>query len=153
MVSQIGMVILANLLPTIEQVGAIPLGLSLGMDPLTTFLISVAVNSLLFFPVFLGLKFFYNSFLSRIGIFNKYLERVRNKGKTYVDKFGVIGVTFFIALPSPLTGTYTATILSWLLDLDWKKAFLAIFLGSVIGGLIVLTSSLGVLTAFRLFFK
>jgi uncharacterized membrane protein len=43
----------------------------------------------------------------------------------------------FIALPTPLTGTYTASILAWLLNLDWKKSFLAIALGSTIGALVI----------------
>lgn len=151
--NKIGLVVLANLLPTVEQVGAIPLGLSLGLDPFTTFLVSLLINSSLFFPIFFGLKIFYDITLSRIKIFNKYLERVRKKGKPYVDRYGTIGVTLFISLPSPLTGTYTGTMLAWLLDLDWKKGFLAIFLGSLIGGAIILASSLGLLTAIKLIFS
>lgn len=143
--NKIILVILANLLPVSEQLGGIPLGLSLGLDPLTTFSVSLSVNVLLFFPVYFALKTFYMVFLSRIKIFNLYLRRVWKKGKPYVDKYGIIGITLFICLPSPLTGTYTGTILAWLLGLDWKKAFLAIFLGSLIGGVIILFSSLGFL--------
>lgn len=131
-------VILANLVPSTEQMGAIFLGLSLHLSPLEVLLISVTVNSLLFFPIFFVLKVFYDKFLSRIRIFNRYLERVRKKGQPYVEKYGVVGITLFISLPSPFTGTYTATILCWLLGLDWKKSFLSIFLGSLIGGIIIL---------------
>jgi uncharacterized membrane protein len=143
--NKIFLVILANLLPVSEQLGGIPLGLSLGLDPLTTLFVSLLVNVSLFFPVYFALKFFYTAFLSKIKIFNLYLRRVWKKGKPYVDKYGVIGLTLFICLPSPLTGTYTGTILAWLLGLDWKKAFLAIFLGSLIGGVIILSSALGFL--------
>lgn len=146
---QIGLVVLANLLPTVEQVGAIPLGLYLGMSPLETFLISLLVNVLLFFPVFFILKFFYNRIFSRINFFKKYLERARRKGKPYIDKYGTIGLAALICLPTPLSGTYTASILSWLLDLDWRKAVLAVFLGSFVGGLIILASSLGILTILK----
>lgn len=141
------MVVLANLLPTVEQVGAIPLGLSLGMSPLETFLISLLVNVLLFFPVFFILKLFYDKVFSKIGIFKKYLERVRKKGEPYINKYGTIGLAAFICLPTPLTGTYTASMLSWLLDLDWRKAVAAIFIGSFVGGLIILAGSLGLLAA------
>lgn len=150
--NKIALVVLANLLPTLEQVGAIPLGLSLGLDPFTTFFVSLLINSSLFFPIFFGLKIFYDVFFSKMKIFNKYLKTVRKKGKPYVDKYGTIGVTLFISLPSPLTGTYTGAMLAWLLDLDWKKGFLAIFLGSLIGGVIILASSLGLLTAIKLIF-
>lgn len=148
-----GMVIIANILPTIEQLGAIPLGLALGLNPISVFIISVIVNCLLFFPVYFGLNLFYYSLLRKIKLFNKYLERVRYKGKPYVDKYGFIGLTIFIALPSPLTGTYTATILSWLLGLEWKRSFLVIALGSAIGGIIVLLGSLGFLGFMKGFVK
>jgi uncharacterized membrane protein len=148
-----GMVIIANLLPSLEQVGGIPIGLALGLDPIYTLLISLSVNCLLFFPVYFGLKLFYDKIFSRIKLFNKYLEKVRKKGKPYVDKYGILGLTVFISLPTPLTGTYTASILSWFLDLDWKKSFLAIAIGSTIGGLIILAGSLGILNILKLIFS
>jgi uncharacterized membrane protein len=148
-----GMVIIANLLPSLEQVGGIPIGLALGLDPIYTLLISLSVNCLLFFPVYFGLKLFYNKIFSRIKLFNKYLEKVRKKGKPYVDKYGILGLTVFISLPTPLTGTYTASILSWFLDLDWKRSFVAIAIGSTIGGLIILGSSLGILNILKLIFS
>ncbi|MEM5872258.1 MAG: small multi-drug export protein [Candidatus Aenigmatarchaeota archaeon] len=153
MFEKTAMVILANLLPTSEQIGGISLGLYLGLDPLYVLLISLIVNCFLFFPVYFGLKLFYNSLLSKIKLFEKYIERVRRKGKPYVDKYGFFGLTLFIALPAPLTGTYTASILSWFLDLDWKKSFLAIALGSFIGALVILFSYLGVVNVLKLIFS
>jgi len=146
-------VIIANLLPASEQIGGITLGLALGLDPLTVLLISLLVNCLLFFPIYFGLKLFYDDLLSRIGLFKKYLERVRKKGKPYVDKYGFFGLTLFIALPAPLTGTYTASILSWFLDLDWKKSFLAIVVGSFIGALIIFFGYFGVLNFLKIIFS
>jgi uncharacterized membrane protein len=52
------LVILTNLVPTVEQVGAIPLGLTLGLNPLIVFSLSILVNCCLFFPIFFGLNFF-----------------------------------------------------------------------------------------------
>jgi len=134
--NRIGLVILANLLPSLEQLGAIPLGLSLGLDPFTTFFVSILINTSLFFPIFFGLKAFHDILFSKVKIFNKYLNGVRKKGKPYIDKYGTVGVTLFICLPSPLTGTYTGAMLAWLMDIDWKKGFLA----------------LGLLTAIKLIF-
>lgn len=147
------MVAAANLLPTLEQIGGISLGLSLGLDPLTVLITSLLVNISLFFPIYFGLKLFYDRFLNRIKLFEKYLERVRRKGKPYVDKYGVFGLTMFIALPTPLTGTYTASILSWFLDLDWKKSFLAIVLGSTIGALVIFFGYFGIFNFLKLIFN
>jgi len=150
-IEKTGLLILANFLPTLEQAGGIPLGIFLGLDPIYTLLVSLSVNCFIFFPILLFLRFFHDSILSRIKLFNKYLLRVRKKGKPYIDKYGIFGLTLFISLPSPLTGTYTATILSWFLDLDWRKSFIAIVIGSIIGGLIILAASVGLFGFFKLF--
>ena len=64
-----------------------------------------------------------------------------------VGKLGVIlGLALFVAVPLPVTGVYTATILAWLLGIDWKKAFPPIGLGTVVAGIIVLLITLGVIT-------
>ena len=147
------MVILANLSPISEQIGGIFLGLRLGLDPLTVLLISLSINCFLFFPVYFGLKLLYNKFFSKIRLFEKYLERVRRKGRPYVDKYGFFGLTLFIALPTPLTGTYTASILSWFLDLDWKKSFLAIALGSAIGALVIFFGYFGIFNFLKMIFN
>jgi uncharacterized membrane protein len=143
-------VALANLLPATEQIGGIPLGLSLGLDPVTVLVTSLIVNFSLFFPVYFGLELLYEKVFSKIGILERYFERVRKKGKPYVDKYGVLGLTLFIALPMPLTGTYTASMLSWFLDLDWKKSFLAIVAGSTIGALVILFGYLGIFNFLKL---
>jgi uncharacterized membrane protein len=137
-------VALANVVPTTEQIGGILLGLSLGMDPAIVLITSLTVNCLLFFPIYFGLRLLYAKVFSRIKLFQRYLERVRTKGKPYIDKYGFFGLTLFIALPTPLTGTYTASILAWLLDLNWKKSFAAIALGSAIGAMVIYFGYLGV---------
>jgi uncharacterized membrane protein len=146
------LVILANISPLSEQIGGIGLGLVLGLDPVTVLLASLLVNCLLFFPIYFGLKVLYKKFFIKIKLFEKYLEKVRIKGKPYVDKYGILGLTAFIALPTPLTGTYTASILSWLLGLDWKRSFIAITLGSTIGALIILFSYLGLFSFLGMIF-
>ena len=143
MIEQTALVIFTNLIPGVEQVGAIPLGLYLGLDPIFTFSVSLLVNSFLFFPIFFILEMFYWKFLSRIKLVKKYVKKAREKGKPYVEKYGIVGITLLMLLPSPFSGTYTASILSWFLGLDWKKSFLAIFLGSFFGGIFVLLISLG----------
>jgi len=146
-------VIIANLMPTLEQVGGIPLGIALGLNPVYSLLVSLAVNCLLFFPVYFSLELFYENVFSKMSLFKKYLERSRKRGKPYVDKYGILGLTLFISLPTPFTGTYTASMLSWILDLDWKSSSLAIFLGSLIGGIIILGTTLGFLELLKIVFS
>ena len=148
---EIALVILWTLIPVSELRGGIPLGVSLGLDPLLVFLVAIIANALLFFPIFFGLRLFYDKFLSRFQLFNRYLENVRKRGKPKVDKYGFWGLTLLVAIPLPVTGVYTATFLGWLLGMDWKKAFPAIGLGVVIAGTIVLLVTLGVIEGWRVF--
>lgn len=139
----IAWVILVTLSPVFELRGGIPLGISLGLSPPLVFFIAIIANTLLFFIVFFCLRLFYAKFLSRFQLFNRYLENVKRRGKPKVDKYGFLGLTLLVAIPLPVTGVYTATFLSWLLGMGWKKAFPAIGLGVVIAGVIVILITLG----------
>jgi len=149
MLAKIGWLLLATWSPVSELRGGIPLGLSLGLDPVLTLIIAVVANSVLFFPLFAVLGLFYDRLFCKWKIFNFYLERVRQKGKPWVDKYGFFGLALFVAVPLPATGVYTGTILSWLLDMDWRRAYLSIGLGVSLAGVIVLITALGIITAVK----
>jgi len=144
MVEKIGWVLLASVSPISELRVGIPLGISLGLEPWFTFLIAVIANALIFFPVFFALRLFYEKVLFRIPLFDKYLDNLRKRGKPIVDKHGFWGLALYVAVPLPLTGAYTGTILAWLLGMDWKKASAAVGLGVIIAGIVVLLITLGV---------
>jgi uncharacterized membrane protein len=145
MTKEIVWVLLITISPISELRGGIPLGiLEFGLDPLFTFCIAVIANALIFFPVFFALRLFYDKLLCRIQLFNKYLDSLRKRGEPKVDKYGFWGLALFVAVPLPLTGAYTGTILAWLLGMDWRKAFAAVGLGVVVAGVVVLLITLGV---------
>jgi len=150
-VNDILLVLLASASPFSELRGGIPLGIGLGLAPAWTFLLSVVTNVLIFFPIRLVLVWFYEKLFKRIPLFERYLERVRAKGHPMVQKYGLYGLVLFVAVPLPVTGAYTGTVLSWLLDMEWRKSFLGIALGVVIAGIIVLCVTLGILAGIDLF--
>jgi uncharacterized membrane protein len=143
MIEKIAWVMLASVSPISELRGGIPLGiLKYELDPLLVFCIAVIANALIFFPVFFALRLFYDKLLYRIPLFNKYLDSLRKRGKPKVDKYGFWGLALFVGVPLPLTGAYTGTILAWLLGMDWRKAFLAVGVGVLIAGIVVLLITL-----------
>jgi uncharacterized membrane protein len=144
MTKEIALTLLATVSPISELRGGIPLGISLGLNPLFTFFIAIIANALIFFPVFFVLRLFYDKVLYRIPLFNKYLDNLRKRGKPKVEKYGFWGLFLFVAVPLPLTGAYTGTILAWLLNMDWKRAFPAVGLGVVVAGVVVLLITLGI---------
>jgi uncharacterized membrane protein len=139
MTGNVTWVLLTTISPISELRVGIPLGiLKFGLDPLFTFCIAVIANALIFFPVFFALRLFYDKVLFRIPLFDKYLGNLRKRGKPKVEKYGFWGLFLFVAIPLPITGAYTGTILAWLLGMDWKRAFPAVGLGVIVAGVIVL---------------
>jgi len=139
MTREIAWVLLMTVSPVFELRAGIPLGiLHYGLDPLFIFFIAVIANALIFFPIFFALRLFYDKVLFRIPLFDKYLDNLRKRGKPKVEKYGFWGLFLFVAIPLPITGAYTGTILAWLLDMDWKRAFPAVGLGVIVAGVIVL---------------
>ena len=130
-------IILLSMSPISELRGAIPLGIALGLDPYTVFLVAVLFNILVFFPVFFVLKFFYYIF-ERFKIIRDTIEGVRKREKGLVQKYGILALLIFVAIPLPLTGAWTGTIIAWLLGLDWRKSLTAISLGVLIAGIVIL---------------
>ncbi len=139
------LVILATVTPVSELRGAIPLGIGLGLDPVLTFVVAVATNIVIFLPTRFVLEFFYDAVLRRIPWFDRYLLGLRKRGQPTIEKYGLLGLAVFVAVPLPLTGAYTGTILSWLLAMEWKRSFLAVALGVIGAGLIVMAATMGVI--------
>ena len=144
MLYEILLVAITTMSPLVELNGGIPLGVYLGLNPLLTFFVAIFVNSIIFFPIFFLIDFFYNLLFSKIHLFQRFLDRTRKKARPYVKKYGYLGLTAFIAIPTPFTGAYTGVLAAWMLKMDWKKSFLAISLGVIINGIIILLAVLGI---------
>jgi len=122
-------VILLAMLPVVEALGAIAVGiLVFHLDPLAVFVLAFAFNSLVYFPIFFFLDRFYGYF-KRFKIVRRIVEGAHRKGHKKVEKYGYFGLTIFLALPVPFSGTWTGTIIAWLLALNKRKAFIAVVVG------------------------
>lgn len=144
MLAELWPVILTTMLPIAELRGGIPLGIALGLDPLTVIVTAFVVNCLIFFPIFIALALLYEGVLNRIGFCRSVINRAHKRARPYLDRYGILGLAVFIGIPLPITGVWTGTIIAWLLGLNWKKSFLSICLGVLISTIIVSVISLGV---------
>lgn len=78
--------------------------------------------------------------LKKVPVINKpiyWLEEKTLKKRDKIDKFGVWGLLFFVAIPLPGTGAWTGSLLASLLHLDRKKSFGVICIGVFIAGIIM----------------
>jgi len=140
-------------LPVAELRGAIPFALTQGLAPLEAYLISVAGNMLPVLPLLLAFKRVF-PFLYRYEkgkkILNWVTKRARKKGEM-VNQWGFIGLILLVSVPLPITGAYTGSLVSFFLGLPIKYAFLGIFIGVCLAGIIVLLSTLGLIEGLKVF--
>jgi uncharacterized membrane protein len=126
--------------PISELRGAIPHAiLDLDMSWQLAYLIAVAGN-LLPVPFLLLLLGPISRVVSKIGFLDRLLnwifETSRRRGGI-VERYGAFGLVFFVAIPLPITGAWTGSIVAFLLGLSFWRAFPAIVLGVFLAGIIV----------------
>lgn len=80
-------------------------------------------------------------------LIEKLENRAMNKSKN-MSNGEFLGLLLFVGIPLPGTGAWTGSLVAALLDMDFKKAITAIFLGILLVTLIVGSLSYGLLAAF-----
>ncbi len=143
-------VLVVSAMPFSELRGGIPLAIYLGLPPVEAFLLAVLGN-LLPIPFLL-------MFLDRIDrivirweplarIYLKVVERIERK-RRIVERYGYLGLLMFVAIPLPMTGAWSGSLLAFLLRLNKMKSLIFISIGVLIAGILVLSASLGILSIF-----
>ena len=70
-------------------------------------------------------------------IYDRFVSRAQRRSKNLIEKYGLIGVALFIAVPLPGSGSWTGALVANLLGLGYKKFFIANTIGVIIAGIIV----------------
>ncbi len=140
-------VLLTAALPIIELRGAIPVGISLGLTPLHSAFISF-IGSMIPVPFILfTIRPIFNK-LKETKTFHRLIHKLTNKSLNKsgrIKKYGAWGLLIFVAIPLPGTGIWSGSLAAALLNMRFKWAFPAIFIGNVIAAFIVMTLSHGVM--------
>jgi len=140
---EVAVVVLAAL-PVSELRGSIPLGLAMNFTPLKTYLLSFVGNMLPVVPLLFFLQPISEK-LRHIPVFERFFnwlfERTRKKA-SLIEKFEAFGLILFVAIPLPVTGAWTGCVAATLFKIRFRYAFLAIMLGVIIAGVVVMALSL-----------
>lgn len=116
----------------------------LEMNPFVGFIISFLGNILPIPFILLLINWIFKVF-KKIPVLKNivfWLEEKTLKKRDKIDKYGIWGLLFFVAIPLPGTGGWTGALLASLLNLDKKKSFGIIAIGVFIAGLIMTVLSL-----------
>ena len=131
--------------PISELRGAIPVAIIGFHFPWYYAFLLAIIGNLLPVPFILLFLDTLSRLLSKIGIFKRMLqwlfEHTRRRGKI-IERYERIGLILFVAIPLPVTGAWTGSLAAVLFGLKFKHAFLSIFAGIVIAGIIVTCATL-----------
>ncbi len=145
MIAEIKTFLLA-MTPIGELRAAIPIGITLyNLNRFLVYTIAVIGNlvPVVFLLLFLGPV---SSFLSKkFKIFESFFawlfERTRRRYNPKIKKYGTTALPFFVALPLPVTGAWTGSLIAFLFGIPFKKAFLSITTGVIMAAVIVLLAT------------
>lgn len=136
------------MVPVLELRGAIPIGVSLGLEPHIATIVSALGNLVPVLPLLLLLKKIF-AFLSTKNFSKNFIQkmehRVEQKRPT-VDKYGWLGLILLVAIPLPGTGAWTGALVASTLKMKLKPAATAITAGVLIAAFIVFLITYGFTT-------
>ena len=90
------------------------------------------------------------AWLKRFSFARPFVEKLEKRAMNKSDGINhgeLLGLLLFVGIPLPGTGAWTGSLIASLLEMDIKKASIAIFLGVLLATLIVSTLSYGLLGA------
>ncbi|MBQ1245710.1 MAG: small multi-drug export protein [Clostridia bacterium] len=142
-------VLLCSMIPIVELRGAIPVGwFVFDMPWWLTYALAI-VGNLLPVPFILLLIRKVLDWMEgcRVKLFNRVAGWLRRKAEKNVDKiqkYGFWGVCLFIAIPLPVTGAWTGSLVAATIKMPFWKALLSALLGVMIAGVIVTLICFGI---------
>lgn len=128
-----------SMLPLIELRGAIPVGMTLGLSTIVTYIIAV-IGNILPIPFILWFSRPIMAWLKKTKFLRPIAEKLEKKTEANRDKimkYSAFGLFLFVAIPLPGTGAWSGALAAALLDMRFKYAFPSIVAGVMTAGLIM----------------
>jgi uncharacterized membrane protein len=134
-------VIVISMVPIVELRGALPVGyVALNMPLSHAFAYSILGNLIpvpLIFYLLGPIEKLLRKWEKWNRFFNKLYKKTRARASERIERYKELGLILFVAIPLPVTGAWTGTLIAYLFGLPFKKSFLVIVLGVLIAGGIV----------------
>ncbi|RHM63554.1 MULTISPECIES: small multi-drug export protein [Coprobacillaceae] len=136
-----------SMLPLIELRGAIPVSQGLGLPIIPSYIVCIIANMIPvpFIYLFARKILVWGCDKPVIGKFFTWcLEKGEKGGKKLQEKAGrstFVALLLFVGIPLPGTGAWTGTLAASILDMDFKKTSIAVVLGVLLAGVIMMVFS------------
>lgn len=142
-------VFLVSMVPLIELRGAIPVSQGFGLPIVQSYILCIVGNMIPVPFIYLFARKFLewgqdNKIIG--GICRFFLVKGKKGGEKLQSKAGrglFVALFLFVGIPLPGTGAWTGTLAASLLDMKFKETVIAVVLGVLLAGLIMMAVSLG----------
>lgn len=137
------------MLPLVELRGAIPIAVGLGLPKLPSFIVAIIGNMVPVPIIYLFARkvLEWGKDKKYIGKFFTWCLLKGEKGGRELQKKAGKGLFWalfiFVGIPLPGTGAWTGTLAASILNLDFKSTVLAVMLGVLMAGCIMMAISFG----------
>lgn len=146
-------IFLISMVPLIELRGAIPVSQAMQLPIIPSYIICILGNMIPVPIIYLfARKFLEWGQNKKIigGICRFFLEKGTKAGDKLQSKAGrgiFLALLLFVGIPLPGTGAWTGTLAASLLNMKFKQTVIAVMLGVLLAGLIMMAGSLGLFSA------
>ena len=146
-------IFLISMVPLIELRGAIPVSQAMQLPVIPSYIICILGNMLPVPIIYLfARKFLEWGQNKKIigGICRFFLEKGTKAGAKLQEKAGrriFLALLLFVGIPLPGTGAWTGTLAASFLNMKFKQTVIAVMLGVLLAGLIMMAGSLGLFSA------
>ena len=142
-----------SMVPLIELRGAIPVSQAMQLPVIPSYIVCIVANMLPVPIIYLFARKFLEWGQDKKyigGICRFFLVKGKSAGEKLQSKVGrglFIALLLFVGIPLPGTGAWTGTLAASLLDMKFRDTVIAVMLGVLLAGLIMMAGSLGLFTA------
>ena len=149
-------VFFVSMVPLVELRGSIIISQGLQLPVLSSYIVAIIGNMLPVPVIYLFARkvLVWGADNPLIGKFFSWcLEKGEKGGKKLQEKAGrglFIALLLFVGIPLPGTGAWTGTLAASILDMDFKSTIIAVMLGVLLAGIIMMVLSVG---GFGMFLK
>ena len=147
MVKQYLWISFISMVPLIELRGAIPVSQAMQLPVIPSFIVCIIANMIPvpFIYLFARKVLEWGADKPVVGKFFTFcLEKGNKGGRKLTEKAGrgtFIALLLFVGIPLPGTGAWTGTLAASILDMDFVPTIVAVMLGVLLAGVIMMTAS------------
>ena len=148
-----------SMVPLIELRGAIPVSQALQMPVISSYIVCIIGNMIpVPFIYWFARKFLEWGQDKKVigGICTFFLTKGTAAGEKLQSKAGrgiFLALLLFVGIPLPGTGAWTGTLAASLLDMKFRDTVIAVVLGVLLAGVIMMAASMGLFSAIFAVFK